>query len=126
MFFADAFWKLDRYLSNYASMQSEMALLVINTLLKDFHDEDPMVRKIFCNNSNMSSLELTNLSVKVRGLALRCLCSLRVNNILEYLVDPVVKGLQDASPYVRKTAVMCVLRIRDLSEDIIPDRHLVC
>ncbi|EKX50381.1 Adaptor protein complex 4 subunit beta [Guillardia theta CCMP2712] len=91
------------YLSNYASMQSEMALLVINTLLKDFHDEDPMVR----------------------GLALRCLCSLRVNNILEYLVDPVVKGLQDASPYVRKTAVMCVLRIRDLSEDIIPDRHLV-
>jgi len=91
------------YLSNYASMQSEMALLVINTLQKDFHDEDPMVR----------------------GLALRCLCSLRVNNILEYLVDPVVKGLNDPSPYVRKTAIMCVLRIRDLSEDIIPDRQLV-
>jgi len=65
------------YLSNYASLQSEMALLVINTLQKDARDEDPMVR----------------------GLALRCLCSLHVENVLEYLVDPVLKGLRDVSPY---------------------------
>ena len=31
------------YLSNYASLQSEMALLVINTLQKDSRDQDPMV-----------------------------------------------------------------------------------
>jgi hypothetical protein len=65
------------YLSNYASRQPEMALLVINTLQKDARDEDPMVR----------------------GLALRCLCSLHVENVLEYLVEPVMKGLQDVSPY---------------------------
>jgi vesicle coat complex subunit len=91
------------YLSNYASLQAEMALLVINTLQKDARDEDPMVR----------------------GLALRCLGSLHVENVLEYLVEPVLKGLNDVSGYVRKTAVMCVLRLRELSDDIIPDRQLV-
>eukprot|EP00286_Rhodomonas_abbreviata_P030069 CAMPEP_0181301436 /NCGR_PEP_ID=MMETSP1101-20121128/7424_1 /TAXON_ID=46948 /ORGANISM="Rhodomonas abbreviata, Strain Caron Lab Isolate" /LENGTH=621 /DNA_ID=CAMNT_0023406743 /DNA_START=76 /DNA_END=1937 /DNA_ORIENTATION=- len=91
------------YLSNYAEQQAELALLVINTLQKDSRDEDPMVR----------------------GLALRCLCSLNVNNTLEYLVDPVIKGLSDASPYVRKTAVMCVLRLRELSAELVVDRGLV-
>lgn len=91
------------YLSNYAELQPELALLVINTLQKDSRDEDPMVR----------------------GLALRCLCSLHVSNVLEYLVDPVVNGLGDASPYVRKTAVMCVLRLKDLSQDLIVERQLV-
>ena len=32
------------YLTNYASQQAEMALLVINTLQKDARDQDPMVR----------------------------------------------------------------------------------
>ena len=80
------------YLTNYASQQAEMALLVINTLQKDARDQDPMVR----------------------GLALRCLCSLHVENVLEYLVDPVLHGLRDVSGYVRKTAVLCVLRLREL------------
>eukprot|EP00282_Hemiselmis_andersenii_P016122 CAMPEP_0114118816 /NCGR_PEP_ID=MMETSP0043_2-20121206/5780_1 /TAXON_ID=464988 /ORGANISM="Hemiselmis andersenii, Strain CCMP644" /LENGTH=599 /DNA_ID=CAMNT_0001211323 /DNA_START=18 /DNA_END=1814 /DNA_ORIENTATION=+ len=91
------------YLSNYASLQADLALLVINTLQKDARDEDPMVR----------------------GLALRCLCSLHVNNLLEYIVEPVIKGLGDASPYVRKSAVMCVLRLRELDSQVIVERRLV-
>ena len=91
------------YLSNYAELQSDLALLVINTLLKDASDEDPMVR----------------------GLALRCICSLHVNNILEYIVDPVMKGLKDQSPYVRKTAVLCTLRLRDLSPEVVVQHKLV-
>ncbi len=91
------------YLTNYAELQSDLALLVINTLLKDSRDEDPMVR----------------------GLALRCICSLHVNNILEYIVDPILNGLKDASPYVRKTAVLCTLRLRDLSPEVIVQHRLV-
>ena len=91
------------YLSNYAELQSDLALLVINTLLKDASDEDTMVR----------------------GLALRCICSLHVNNILEYIVDPVMKGLKDQSPYVRKTAVLCTLRLRDLSPEVVVQHKLV-
>lgn len=44
--------------------EQELALLAINTLLKDCRDDDPTIR----------------------GLALRSLCALRVPNLLEYLV----------------------------------------
>jgi len=48
-----------------------------------------------------------------------------VANILEYIVEPVARGLRDASPYVRKTAVMCVLRLRDLSPETVVERRFV-
>lgn len=43
------------YLCNYAEVNPDLSVLSVNTLLKDFRDENPMVR----------------------GLALRSLCSLR-------------------------------------------------
>jgi vesicle coat complex subunit len=48
----------------------------------------------------------------VRGLALRSLCSLRLESILEYVEKPLRKGLDDISAYVRKTAVLGVLKVR--------------
>lgn len=47
----------------------------------------------------------------VRGLALRSLCSLRLESILEYVEKPLQKGLNDISAYVRKTAVLGVLKV---------------
>lgn len=38
-----------------------------------------------------------------------------VENIVEYLLDPINKGLKDMSPYVRKTAVMCTVKLHMLS-----------
>lgn len=43
------------YLGNYAESNSDLALMTVNTLIKDFEDRDAMLR----------------------GLALRSLCSLR-------------------------------------------------
>jgi hypothetical protein len=48
----------------FETSAQELALLAINTLLKDCRDDDPTIR----------------------GLALRSLCALRVPNLLEYLV----------------------------------------
>lgn len=48
----------------------------------------------------------------VRGLALRSLCSLRMESILEYIEQPLQKSLTDISAYVRKTGVMGVLKVR--------------
>ena len=48
----------------------------------------------------------------VRGLALRSLCNLRLVSILEYVEAPLQKCLGDVSAYVRKTAVMGVLKVR--------------
>lgn len=47
----------------------------------------------------------------VRGLALRSLCGLKLESILEYVDRPLQKCLTDVSAYVRKTAVMGVLKV---------------
>jgi len=77
------------YLSAYAEQNPEITLLVVNTMQKDCADEDPMVR----------------------GLAMRSLTSLRLPSITEYAMPMVKRALEDLSGYVRKTAVMAVVKL---------------
>ncbi|GMG99055.1 hypothetical protein Nepgr_000895 [Nepenthes gracilis] len=81
------------YVSNYAKYNPDLALLTINFLQKDCKDEDPMIR----------------------GLALRSLCSLRVANLVEYLVGPLGSGLRDGSGYVRMVAAIGVSKLYHIS-----------
>lgn len=91
------------YLSNYAESNSELALLTVNTLQKDGQDRNPMVR----------------------GLALRSMCSLRIPNVLEYLREPLQAGLADRSAYVRKIAVLGIVKIFYIAPDFISELNLV-
>jgi vesicle coat complex subunit len=52
-------------------------------------------------------------------LALRSLCGLKLESILEYVDRPLQKCLTDVSAYVRKTAVMGVLKIYQLSPSLV-------
>ncbi|XP_019417005.1 PREDICTED: beta-adaptin-like protein A [Lupinus angustifolius] len=81
------------YVGNYAKVNPDLALLTINFLQRDCKDEDPMIR----------------------GLALRSLCSLRVANLVEYLVGPLGSGLKDYNSYVRTVAVIGVLKLYHIS-----------
>nr|ATG71013.1 AP4B [Cupressus duclouxiana] len=81
------------YVGNYAKVHPDLALLTINFLQKDCQDEDPMIR----------------------GLALRSLCSLRVKNLVEYLVGPLRTGLQDSNSYVRTVAAIGALKLYHIS-----------
>ncbi|PKA54455.1 Beta-adaptin-like protein A [Apostasia shenzhenica] len=81
------------YVCNYARSNPDLALLTINFLQKDCRDQDPMIR----------------------GLALRSLCSLRVANLVEYLVSPLTSGLRDSSSYVRMVAAIGVLKLYHIS-----------
>lgn len=81
------------YVGNYAKSNPDLALLTINFLQRDCKDQDPMIR----------------------GLALRSLCSLRVANLVEYLIGPLGSGLKDGSNYVRMVAVMGVLKLYHIS-----------
>ncbi|XP_002516577.2 beta-adaptin-like protein A [Ricinus communis] len=81
------------YVGNYAKGNPDLALLTINFLQRDCKDEDPMIR----------------------GLALRSLSSLRVANLVEYLVGPLGSGLKDNNSYVRVIAVMGVLKLYHIS-----------
>lgn len=81
------------YVGNYAKVNPDLALLTINFLQRDCKDDDPMIR----------------------GLALRSLCSLRVANLVEYLVGPLGSGLKDNNSYVRTVAVIGVLKLYHIS-----------
>ncbi|KAL1291193.1 hypothetical protein AAHE18_20G184200 [Arachis hypogaea] len=81
------------YVGNYAKVNPDLALLTINFLQRDCKDDDPMIR----------------------GLALRSLCSLRVANLVEYLVGPLGSGLKDNNSYVRTVAVIGVVKLYHIS-----------
>jgi AP-4 complex subunit beta-1 len=89
------------YLCNYAQANAELALLTINTLQKDCRDDNPMVR----------------------GLALRSCSSLRLPNTIEYVIQCVLDGLNDSSPYVRKTAVLGCGKLFSVSPTLMNHAH---
>eukprot|EP00743_Colponemidia_sp_Colp-15_P002288 GILK01002479.1.p1 GENE.GILK01002479.1~~GILK01002479.1.p1 ORF type:complete len:794 (-),score=148.65 GILK01002479.1:161-2542(-) len=91
------------YLVNYADSNPELAILAINTLQKDCLDEDPMVR----------------------GLALRSLCSLRLSNIVEYLMPAITRALADRSAYVRKTAVVGCIKLFHIAPQAVKGANMV-
>mmetsp|Transcript_24163 Transcript_24163/g.62817 ORF Transcript_24163/g.62817 Transcript_24163/m.62817 type:complete len:701 (+) Transcript_24163:309-2411(+) len=94
---------LYQYVRTYATYHPDNVLLTINTLQKDCQDMDP----------------------KLRGLALRTLCSLKVGNLLEYLVNPLKVSLEDQEAYVRRTAVMGVYKVYHLDPDVVDDQGFV-
>lgn len=50
---------------------------------------------------------------------------LRAEKILDYLCDPLRKCLKDDSPYVRKTAAICVAKLYDLKPQLAIDNGFV-
>ncbi|KAJ3044231.1 hypothetical protein HDV00_002909 [Rhizophlyctis rosea] len=91
------------YLINYARTQPELVILAVNTFVKDTDDVNPLIR----------------------ALAIRTMGLLRVERIIDYLLEPLKKGLRDEDPYVRKTAALCVAKLFDLSPSIAMDNGLV-
>lgn len=86
------------YLTTYAEENADLAILAVNTLQKDTKDVDP----------------------SVRGLALRSLCSLHLSNMVEYLEPAITAGLVDPSGYVRKTAVLGVIKLSSIGGNVAP------
>jgi vesicle coat complex subunit len=76
------------YLRSSARQNSSVSLLVVQTFLNDTKDVDP----------------------RIRGLAVRSMCSLRVPELLESVFPVVSQGLQDPNAYVREVSVIGVLK----------------
>jgi len=54
---------------------------------------------------------------KIRGLALRSLCSLRFTDVTQYMQQAIVDGLNDVDPYVKKTAIIGCIKFYHQSKD---------
>ena len=88
------------YLINYAKSQPDLAILAVNTFVKDTMDPNPLIR----------------------ALAVRTMGCIRVDKIVEYLCDPLRKCLKDEDPYVRKTAAVCVAKLFDINGELVEEQ----
>ncbi|XP_046361514.1 AP-1 complex subunit beta-1-like [Haliotis cracherodii] len=88
------------YLMNYAKSQPDMAIMAVNTFVKDCEDSNPLIR----------------------ALAVRTMGCIRVDKITEYLCEPLRKCLKDEDPYVRKTAAVCVAKLHDINAQLVEDQ----
>jgi len=77
------------YLTTYAEDNPDLSIMAINTFQKD------------CKNS----------SSKIRGLALRNLCSFKSSDYINNVLPTIRELLNDFEPYVKKTAIMGALKV---------------
>jgi vesicle coat complex subunit len=46
---------------------------------------------------------------------------IRIERILDYVIEPLRRGIKDPSPYVRKTSALCIAKIFDLNAEVSED-----
>eukprot|EP00922_Rhytidocystis_sp_ex-Travisia-forbesii_P004925 GHVS01007206.1.p1 GENE.GHVS01007206.1~~GHVS01007206.1.p1 ORF type:complete len:933 (+),score=110.68 GHVS01007206.1:112-2910(+) len=91
------------YVINYAKAQPELAILAVNTFRKDSLDPNPLIR----------------------ALAVRTMGCIRLEQITEYLVEPLRRCCKDQDPYVRKTAAICIAKLYDISPEMVEDQGFI-
>ncbi len=77
------------YLTTYAEDNADLAIMAVNTFKKD------------CKHT----------SSKIRGLALRNLCSFKSSDYVNNVLPVIRELLNDFEPYVKKTAIMGLLKV---------------
>ena len=88
------------YIINYSKAQPDLTLMAINTFRKD-------------------STEKVN--PLIRSLAVRTMGCIGIEEMLEYLLGPLVDAMNDEDAYVRKTAAMCVAKVYEINPQKISD-----
>lgn len=91
------------YLINYAENNPGLALMAINSFKKDCEDKD----------------------VKIKGLALRSLCSLKFEGVYDYAKGHVLSMLNDHDPYVRNIAINGCLKLHYLNPNFIDENDII-
>lgn len=91
------------YLINYAKTQPDLAIMAVNGFVKDCGDPNPLIR----------------------ALAVRTMGCIRVEQISEYLCEPLRKALKDQDPYVRKTAAIAVAKLHEISPELVVDQGFI-
>ena len=84
------------YLMNYAKSHPDLCILAVNTFVQDSEDPNPLIR----------------------ALSIRTMGCIRVDKMVDYMEEPLRKTLRDESPYVRKTAAICVAKLFDLNPSL--------
>ena len=92
------------YITQYSQEFPEEAIMCVNSFVRDARDK---------NNSI------------VRAMAIRTMGCLRVRDLNDYLLQPLIEALSDNDSYVKKTAVLAVLKINEISPDIVESAKII-
>lgn len=90
------------FLTTYAENNSDKALMAVNSFAKDLDSTNP----------------------KIKGLALRGLCSLRFDGMVEMTAPHVIKKLDDNDPYVKKVAINCCVKLFYIEKKFATDNNI--
>lgn len=90
------------YLVHYSPHEPEQAIMAVNTFIKDADDSNPLIR----------------------ALAIRNMCRIKLENVGEHMIQPLMKSLKDQDPYVRKTAVFGVAKLYDFIPESVENSGL--
>uniref|UniRef100_A0A7S2ZXZ8 AP complex subunit beta n=2 Tax=Rhodosorus marinus TaxID=101924 RepID=A0A7S2ZXZ8_9RHOD len=91
------------YIVNYAHTKPDLAILAVNSFVRDSEDPNPLLR----------------------ALAIRTMACIRVDKIVEYLLEPLQRTLHDQDPYVRKTAAVCVAKLHAMNPELVQDQGML-
>lgn len=91
------------YIINYAKSQPELALLPVNSFCKDTQDGNALIR----------------------ALAVRTMGCIRLDQIVEYLLEPLRRCCTDSDPYVRKTAALCIPKMYEINPPLCEEQGFV-
>lgn len=90
------------YLTTYSETNPELALMAINSFVKDCQNENPLIR----------------------AYALRSLCSLRFAGAIDYLQTQILLMLNDYDAHVRKTAIMGIVKMYHINPTFVEENDL--
>ena len=90
------------YIINYARSKPVETLLAVNAFKRDASD--------------------FNGNPLTRALAVRTMGCLGVEQIMQFLCDPLKDALNDKDPYVRKTGALCVAKIYDINSQLVDEQ----
>jgi AP-1 complex subunit beta-1 len=84
------------YLVTYARTQPETSILAVNYFLKDAENVDSSI---------------------FRGIAIRTMSAIPLQQMAEYLVEPLTKAMKDSDPYVKKVAALAAAKLHEISPE---------
>jgi AP-3 complex subunit beta len=95
------------FVTHYAEVEPDAALLAIATFQKDLKDQNPLIRAHVIPSRLFKYLYADVLHLQ----ALRVLSSIRLRVITPVLIVAIQKACTDSSPYVRKSAAHALSKV---------------
>ena len=92
------------YVTQYSQDFPKEAMMSVNSFIRDARDKRNSI---------------------VRAMAIRAMGCLRVPDLNDYLMDSLIEALSDDDSYVKKTVVLAILKINEVSQEAVKTSRVI-